>query len=105
MSLNLSLTTVLIHKRSGGFIHVRLLFENTVVQVELASWLIVNITPWVLLRLGVVLTLVGVTWLLVTVDDRSRRDAPEVKIGPSLLLTTGVWFLGNVIGIAGAVGW
>lgn len=103
--LNRRLTTVPIDKRSGGFNPVSSLFVAVVPQVELASWLIVNITPWVLLRLGVVLTLVGLTWLLVTVDDRSRRDVPTVKLGPSILLTTGVWFLGNVIGIAGAVGW
>lgn len=105
MILNLPLTVVPIDKRSGGFIRPRTLRFTVVPQVELASWLVVNITPWALLRLGVVLTLVGVTWILVTVDDLPRKDHPKVKIGPSLLLTAGVWFLGNVIGIAGAVAW
>ena len=75
------------------------------VQPQVASWLIVNVTPWVLLRFGIVLTLVGMTWLLVTLEDRPSMDVPEVRIGPSILLTIGVWFLGTVIGIAGALTW
>ena len=92
-------------EHSGGFNHTRLVVSHNVTQVELASWLVVNISPWALLRLGVVLTLISLTWLLVTMDDEPSTEVPKVKIGPSVLLTFGIWFLGNVIGYASAFGW
>ena len=74
------------------------------IEFEAFQWLIVNLSPFALLRLGVVCSLIGLTWLLVTVDDHPHKDGPEVGIGPSIVLVTGVWFLGNVIGFAGALG-